>query len=179
MTDSSRPSKGRGKDAHDDLAKNSECLSIRVEADGRKQLQCVYLWNSDEKDNTGTGSMKGSRASYMPSEYRPSVVPYPRIPSGYELVHDPETTTAYLEVGLVVGDNPGKYRKESASIGGTSTTKGESIILSRDENALRVFIPLSETAHCRATFFVGYSYSRGRLFPAMVSSEHVFFYPEF
>ncbi|KAF5600416.1 hypothetical protein FPANT_2431 [Fusarium pseudoanthophilum] len=151
------PSKQPIEDGYWDLAKNRDHLQMRVEVDGRIPFQHVHLWSSGEEEKTGSGRMKTSTEQYKPLTHGPAVTPCPKTPTGAELVSDPKVTKEYVEVGLVPGDDPKKYSNVGTSTNSTSTKgKGKqtgSAILQRDENAMRVYIPVSEKLNPQAKFY--------------------------
>ncbi|KAF5700424.1 hypothetical protein FMUND_14336 [Fusarium mundagurra] len=149
---------------YSDLAKNRDFLQMRVEVDGRIPFQRVHLWSSGEEGKTGTGRMKASTEQYKPSVHGPTVTPCPKAPTGEELIGDPKVTKEYVEVGLVAGDDPKKYSNREATTKSTSGKgKGKQTdpaILRRDENAMRVYIPVSEKLNPQAKFFENVSGDR-------------------
>ncbi|KAF5623663.1 hypothetical protein F25303_11767 [Fusarium sp. NRRL 25303] len=142
---------------------------MRVEVNGRIPFQRVHLWTSGE-ERTGSGRMKTSNEPYKPGIHGPAIIRCPKAPKGDELIPSPGKTKEYIEVGLIVGDDPEKH-----SIKATPTKrKGKQrarVILRHDENAMRVFIPVSEKMNPQAKFFVGCKYSNGRLFPENVGGD--------
>ncbi|KAG4259209.1 hypothetical protein FPRO03_13143 [Fusarium proliferatum] len=157
------------EDGYWDLAVNRDYLEMRVEVNGRIPFQRVHLWTSGE-ERTGSGRMKTSNEPYKPGIHGPAIIRCPKAPEGDELISSPGKTKEYIEVGLIVGDDPEKH-----SIKATPTKrKGKQrapVILRRDENAMRVFIAVSEKMNPQAKFFVGCKYSNGRLFPENVSGD--------
>ncbi|KAM0265547.1 hypothetical protein ACHAPA_007698 [Fusarium lateritium] len=150
------------EDGYRDLAQNRDYLQMRVEVDGRIPFQRVHLWSSGEEEKTGTGRMKTSNDQYKPLIHGPTVIKCPKAPRGDELIRNSKVTKEYVEVGLIVGDDPEKYSNKGTPTKGTPTkgtpTKGKGrqndpIILRRDENAMRVFISVSEKLNPQAKFF--------------------------
>jgi hypothetical protein len=171
------------KNGYRDLAQNRDFIQMRVEVDGRVPFQHVYLWSSGEEDKTGTGRMKASTDRYIAEAHGPRVIPCPKAPEGLELIHDPKTTKEYVEVGLIVGDEPERYSTQGTPTKSTPT-KGKAkqkdpVVLRRDENAMRVYIPVSEKLNMQAKLFVGCRFYNGRLFPMTIPGDNVFFYAEF
>nr|RBQ85988.1 hypothetical protein FVER53263_06602 [Fusarium verticillioides] len=171
------------EDGYWDLATNRDHLQMRVEVNVRIPFQRVHLWSAGEEEKTGSGRMKTSNEQYKPPTHGPAVTPCPKAPAGAELVSDPKVTKAYVEVGLVPGDDPKKYSNTGTSTKSTSTKrKGKQtdpVILRRDENALRAYIPVSEKLNPQAKFYVGCKFFNGRLSPALIPGEAIFFYSEF
>ncbi|QPC63388.1 hypothetical protein HYE67_005619 [Fusarium culmorum] len=67
----------------------------------------------------------------------------------------------YVEVGLIVGDDPEKHTLKGKSKPKGKGKQTDNIVLRRDKNAMRVFIPVSEKANSQAKFFMGCRYAAG------------------
>jgi hypothetical protein len=86
----------------------------------------------------------------------------------------------YLEVGLIIGDDPEKYRPVGFSSNKRRQDKSKNRgVLPRDQGAMRVFVPTTTYIAEQAKFYVGCRSIGGRLTPRIVEVACVFFYPEF
>ncbi|XXG96390.1 hypothetical protein Hte_002672 [Hypoxylon texense] len=162
---------------------------MRVEAKARRPFQQVYLWTlstgegGTDGDSGGGGSLKRKGAAKVKCD--PSVdgpknsIPRPILPNPEDLLPNKDAKL-YVEVGLIIGDEPDRYKPA-----GTARSKSrqeameERGVMRRDESAMRVFIPANEYIQPQAKFYVGCQPYRGRLFLRVVEAACIFFYPEF
>lgn len=90
----------------DDIARTVHQEKMRVQANGRRTFQQVYLWIPY------AGNPKYGRGSttvlYQPELDGPSRTPCPILPRDQELV-DHADAKLYLEVGIIIGADPSKY----------------------------------------------------------------------
>ncbi|KAF5672588.1 hypothetical protein FHETE_3722 [Fusarium heterosporum] len=133
-----------------DTSGPSEGSVSNASEDIAKDRRCLQM--RVQVEGRSTESMKDSNGNYVSFEYQRPLIEYPTMPSGDELINDPKNTKAYIEQT-------------------SPTMKKDVTILDRDENALRVFTPVFDTAPIQAKLFVGYSYSKGRLFPAKIAAD--------
>ena len=157
-------------DGDADIAVRYHRERMKVQAVGRVPLQKVYLW---------TGSNAKSNLQYKPENDGPNngggAEP---IPSPEELV-SADDTKPYLEVGLVIGSDPAKYRNEVPSRNKRAENeRKERGVSERDSSAMRVFIPQTDFIAEQAKLYVGCHRAGGRLQPRVIRVDYVFFYPE-
>jgi hypothetical protein len=168
-------------DGDADVALTMDGEQMKVQAPGRLPMQRVYLWVGNLE-----GSKKKERGSrftnkqYKPDEDGPRVATQGgRLPTNEELQPDPNAVQ-YLEVGLVIGDNPSIYKPTAASskkdLKAARQLRGE---MPRAESALRAFIPVTENISLQSKYYVGTKLTAGRLNPRVIDGEVIFFYPEF
>jgi hypothetical protein len=154
---------------------------MKVQAPGRLPMQRVYLWvgNREGSKNKEIGSRFTNRP-YKPDEDGPCVATQGgRLPTNEKLQPDPNAVQ-YLEVGLVIGDNPSVYKPTAAS--GKKDTKAARQLrgeMPRAESALRAFIPVTENVSLQSKYYVGTKLIAGRLNPRVIDGEVIFCYPEF
>lgn len=172
-------------DGTQDVAVTASLEKMRVEAPGRKPLQYVYLWTTSEGDDDGENSSKkkkgrATNVQYDPQQHGPNATGrYPRLPGGPELFEAPHTME-YLEVGLVIGDEPDRYKPKGQSRDKARTTEREKRgVMPREPSAMRVFTPVFNTIQPQSKFYVGCGLNGGRLSPRVIEAALVFFYPEF
>ncbi|KAI7494969.1 hypothetical protein KC367_g7736 [Hortaea werneckii] len=161
-----------------DIAKTVDGDLMMVEADGRKPLQKVWLWTESNKRKTGSSST--TNKSYNPEEDGPpaSSVP-PKLPGRLEL-ESHQKTSEYLEVGLIIGDQPDKFRSEGVSRDAArEKARKEQGVMRRDQNAMRVFAPVTPVISKAVKYYVGVKETEGRLFPRVIAGDNIFFYAEF
>ncbi|CAK7226404.1 hypothetical protein SCUCBS95973_006188 [Sporothrix curviconia] len=155
-------------DGHLDVCMRSSGEKMKSEASGRKKFQ---------KSNLETAG-GGSNLSYNPDKDS-NATPSPKLPSENELIAT-KTTTQYLEVGLVFGKDPGKYLTKGIPRNKNHEQEMEKRgLLPRDEFAMRVFTPMTDTIKMQAKFYVVCKSLDGRPKVRVVKAETVFFYPEF
>ncbi|KAI6081514.1 hypothetical protein F4821DRAFT_264823 [Hypoxylon rubiginosum] len=96
-----------------DIAKTISLERMEVQAKGRQPFQQVYLWTpSINEEGSGGNPLKRKRATtlrYDPNSDGPKSMPCPPLPGDEELLpHD--DAKLYLEVGLIIGDEPDRYK---------------------------------------------------------------------
>ncbi|KAF2486529.1 hypothetical protein BDY17DRAFT_321315 [Neohortaea acidophila] len=165
----------------DDIATSIHGEQMRVEADGRKPLQFVYLRTEPDKGKVRKGKSQTATTNitYDPVEDRPAGMTITKLPDPRELVEGDETYR-YLEVGIIIGNQPDKY----TPTGQPRDKKRESDRaargpLRRDPTAMRVFIPETESVAPQARFYVGVRPVNGHLLPRVIPNTNIFFYQEF
>jgi hypothetical protein len=169
-------------DGDGDIAVTMDGEQMKVQAPGRRPMQKVYLWGGN-RDGASKKKDKGSgltNKTYKPEEDGPGVAPRGgRLPTGEEL--EPGLSAVqYLEVGLVIGDNPAMYKPtahdKKKDIKAERQLRGE---MPRADSALRAFIPITENIPTQSKYYVGTKLAAGRLNPRAIDGEVIFFYPEF
>ena len=161
-----------------DVAKTVGLEQMRTEAAGRVPFQQVYLWTTSEDNQSGTGKKKATTEKYdIAKDGATHGVPS-KLPNEKELTPHIQAK-AYLEVGLIIGGQPDKYKATSLSRNKNREERKKRGILPCDEGAMRVFIPISDYIPSQAKFYVGCRETDGRLIPCVIEVEHIFFYPEF
>ena len=171
-------------DGDADIAVTMDGEQMKVQAPGRLPNQKVFLWEgnlslegSKKKKDKGAGL---TNKAYNPVEDGPAVASQGgRLPTPEELQSGP-TTVQYLEVGLVIGDKPDKYKPTAGGskkdMKADRQRRGE---MPRDKNAIRAFIPITENIPTQSKYYVGTKLAAGRLNPRSIDGEVIFFYPEF
>ena len=168
-------------DGDADIATTMDGDQMKVQAPGRRPMQRVYFWQGNRE-----GSKKRDRGSgftnkaYKPEEDGPQVASQGgRLPTPEELEPGPNAVQ-YLEVGLVLGDDPAKYKPTATGtkkdIKADRERRGE---MARAESALRAFIPVTENIPTQSKYYVGTKLAAGRLNPRSIDGEVIFFYPGF
>ena len=165
-------------DGQADIATTMDGDTMKVELEGRQPMQKIFLWmgsNEGEGKQKKTSSSRTTNKQYQPEMDGPAEVGQPELlPTNEEQIPH-ETAVEYLEVGLVIGDDPQMMRRTRKS-----HKKKETIAtLARDPTALRVFIPITPLVAEQAKYYVGCRPTAGRCFPRVIDSELVFFYAEF
>jgi hypothetical protein len=98
-------------DGNEDVAMNADQERLMVQAPGRHHYRRVFLWNGSKEDGKTNDRSQGmTNKSYNPDEESPKRHPVARLPTGQEL-EPGEQAIEYIEVGIVVGENPSKYKK--------------------------------------------------------------------
>lgn len=169
-------------DGDADIAVTMDGEQMKVQAPGRRPMQRVYLWGGN-KDTASKKKDKGSgftNKAYKPEEDGPKVATQGgRLPTPEEL-QPGQSAVQYLEVGLVIGDNPGMYKPtandKKKDIKAERQRRGE---MPRAESAIRAFIPVTENIPTQSKYYVGTKLAAGRLNPRSIDGEVIFFYPEF
>jgi hypothetical protein len=169
-------------DGDADIAMTMDGDQMKVQAPGRRPMQKVYLWEGN-KDGASKKKDRGSGYSnkaYKPEEDGPSkAAAGGRLPTDEEL-QPGQSAVQYLEVGLVIGDNPGLYKAKASDkkkdIKAERQRRGE---MQRAPSAIRAFIPVTENIPTQSKYYVGTKFTAGRLNPRSIDGEFIFFYPEF
>jgi len=182
MADTNPQTDVRVVDGDADVAVTMDGEQMKVQAVGRLPMQKVFLWEGNldgpkKKKDKGAGL---TNKGYNPDEDGPAVATQGgRLPTSEELQSGP-TTVQYLEVGLVVGDKPDKYKPTAGSskkdMKADRQRRGQ---MPRDKNAIRAFIPITENIPTQSKYYVGIKLAGGRLNPRSIDGEVIFFYPEF
>lgn len=159
-----------------DIAKTLGLERMSVDAPGRVPFQKVWLWTTSKGGDGG-----GANTQYKPETDGPTQgMPY-ELPTAEEKKPHP-MATEYLEVGLVIGEEPEKYTpKGSAKDKARKSERKQRGVLPRERGAMRAFIPatLSLSENAQAKFVVGCKPVDGRLFPRKIKMTSIFFYKEF
>ncbi|KAH6679913.1 hypothetical protein F5X68DRAFT_192991 [Plectosphaerella plurivora] len=153
-----------------DIAKRSDGQAMKVEADGRRPFQKVQMWCGPKRTTTVE--------KYEPTKDGPAVHnPGTILPGPMELVAS-DATIEFLEVGIVIGEEPLRY---AATLPGRPRRKKNEDIetMARDPTALRAFIPIRQYIPDQAKYYVGCRLTGGRLHPRMIVTSAIFFYAEF
>lgn len=171
------------KNGTKDVAKTIGLEKMMIEAEGRRPFQQVYLWSGaqDESDDgRKSGKSKSTNEMFRPEHDGPGPLgPYAKLPGQLELAHG-KHTKAYLEVGIVIGDNPEQYKATGKSRDKQRDQERKRRgVLPRADGAMRVFVPVTEETAGSAKYYVGVKLTDGRLFPRVIQGDCVFFYPEF
>ena len=167
-------------DGQADIATTMDGDTMKVELEGRQPMQKIFLWMGSNEKSEGSKSKKTSSSQttnkpYKPETDGPAECGLPELFPTKEEQIPQETAVEYLEVGLVIGDNP-QWMKTTRK----GLKKKETIpTLTRDDTALRVFIPITPFVAEQAKYYVGCRPTAGRCFPRVIDSELVFFYAEF
>ncbi|KIH93419.1 hypothetical protein SPBR_04208 [Sporothrix brasiliensis 5110] len=160
---------GAVEDGYNDVAQRSNQDSMRIGEEGRVPFQRVYM--------LAVGPSAAANPRYDPK--KELLVNGARLAKGNELLEG-EQTKMYLEVGIIDGKDPNKYlgtgKGRDKSREAARRLRG---VQERDENTMRVFIPVTERIQTQTRYYVGCMPVDGRLTPRLVSSKQVFFYPEF
>ncbi|KAK0635115.1 hypothetical protein B0T17DRAFT_650180 [Bombardia bombarda] len=168
------------EDGTEDIAMTFHLEKMRTEATGRRPFQKVWLWTSSESAGKATVSSSaynvktdGPEAGGLPS----------KLPRAEELIPDenPAKSRLYLEVGLIIGNEPLKYKPVGArrSSKKSKLERGKRGVLPRDPTAMRVFAPVTENIASQKKYYVGCMECMGKLYPRLVEKDVIFFYPEF
>ncbi|KAK4239267.1 hypothetical protein C8A03DRAFT_32679 [Achaetomium macrosporum] len=159
-----------------DIAKTIHLERMMIEAVGRKHFQGVYLWALSED---GTGRKKATTVKYDVDDDGPAHGIPSKLPKEEELVPH-EYAKLYLEVGLIIGSEPEKYKPVGlARNKARDEERKKRGVLRRDEGAMRVFIPVTDYIAPQAKFYVGCKEFEGQLYPRLIDASTVFSYPEF
>ncbi|KAI2632614.1 hypothetical protein GGS26DRAFT_591053 [Hypomontagnella submonticulosa] len=153
---------------------------MRIGAPGRKRFQQCYLWTTTDEKIGPNDRKKATTYHYDPRRDKPTdKKPCPTLPGKQELTPH-QDTKLYLEVGLVIGDEPGKCKPTKAGRRSKETDEERSRrTFPRDKTTLRAFIPVNDYIQPQAKFYVGCRLLNGRLFPRVIEVASIFFYPEF
>lgn len=116
-----------------DIAKTIYLKQMKVGAEDRIPFQRAHLWNSFKTT---------INRRYHPSADGPPLCYGDERPTGLELVPDDEgLTSEYLEVGVIVGEEPSRWLptgKAGRPSKGEKAGKQSQDILDRDAHAMRV-----------------------------------------
>lgn len=160
-----------------DVAWSVALDKMMTEAAGRKPFQQVYLWTTSEDDQSG--KKKATTIKYNVAEDGPAHEVPSKLPTQEELTPGPRTKL-YLEVGIVIGSQPDKYKPVGLSRNKAKEEEREMRgVLPRDETAMRAFTPIADSIARMAKFYVGCREHKGRLYPRVIEVNTIFFYPEF
>ncbi|KAK4560930.1 hypothetical protein LTR86_004885 [Recurvomyces mirabilis] len=176
-------------DGQNDIATTFANDRMSVEADGRRPLQKVWLWQGSYEQNSSKKTKANNVASYTNIPYKvttdsPTAAgKTSRLPEGDELKPH-GNAVEYLEVGIMIGDDPKKFRAQGERTKEEKATakkaKKARVTMPRSEDVLRVFTPTTaQRSTSSIKYYVGCKPQGGRLFPRVISNEVVFFYSEF
>lgn len=165
-----------------EVAIRCDFRSVKIQAANRQPGKTMYLWASSKG--------KSTLMPFKPDMEGPAIIKCPVNPGALEFLPTEDTTTDYVEVGLVYGDNPSHGVSSIANRGNTSNTGGVALASAarysnaphRGDRMMRVFTRRTEVGDKRdrliTRFFAGCQLLNGRLHPRVVSVDTVFFYPE-
>jgi len=167
-------------DGDADIAVTMDGEQMKVQAPGRLPMQRVYLWQGNLDPKEKDKGFRFTNKPYNPKEDGPKVVSQGgRLPTPEELQPGPNAVQ-YLEVGLVIGDNPAMYKPTArGSKKDIKTDRQRRGKMPRAESAIRAFIPITEKVPTQSKYYVGVRLTGGRLNPRCIDGEVIFFYPEF
>jgi len=167
-------------DGDADIAMTMDGEQMKVQAPGRLPMQRVYLWEGNPDPNKKDKGFRFTNKPYNPKEDGPEVSSQGgRLPTPKELQPGPNAVQ-YLEVGLVIGDNPAMYKPTAGnSKKDIKTDRHRRGKMPRAESAIRAFIPITENIPTQSKYYVGIKPTQGRLNPRCIDGEVIFFYPEF
>lgn len=158
-------------DGYSDIAMRACSDKMRTNATGRQRFQKVYLLASTASKATASATKFDPKSDCMTGS--------PKIPNGQELVPT-DGTREYLEVGLVIGEEPDRYMATGkARDKEREKARERRGVLDRHPSAMRVFTPTTEFVQKASKFYVGCNPIDGRLSTRLVHAETIFFYPEF
>lgn len=144
-----------------DIALTKDLEQMHTQATGRQVFQKVFLWASfgSSQDSGPSPQRKSNMATtikYDPNVDGPAKAgPCPTLPGSTELLPHMDAKE-YLEVGLIIGDDPEKYKPVGLS--GNKRRQDERKnrgVLPRDQSAMRVFVPTTTYIAEQAKFYVG------------------------
>nr|POE65121.1 hypothetical protein CFP56_34789 [Quercus suber] len=162
-------------DGQTDIAMTFDGERMTVAAVGRMHMQKVYLWTGSNEGQ----SRKTSNVAYDKSADAPGDNPPSRLPTVEELTPSP-AAVQYLEVGIVIGDDPKRYLPTGESRDKARVkARQDRGVLARDPSAMRVFLSLTEYISSQAKYYVGTHPTNGRCFPRTIDQGFIFFYAEF
>lgn len=163
-----------------DIAMTMDGEQMKVQAPGRLPMQRVYLWEGNPDPKKKDKGFRFTNKPYNSKEDGPKVASQGgRLPTPKELQPGPNAVQ-YLEVGLVIGDNPAMYKPTAGnSKKDTKTDRQRRGKMPRAESAIRAFIPITENIPTQSKYYVGIKLTQGRLNPRCIDGEVIFFYPEF
>lgn len=167
-------------DGDKDIAISADKERMMVQAPGRKPFQRVYMWPGSKENASGKkkdGDKGFTNKAYSFENDKPNEHPVQPLPTPEEL-QPGEDAIEYLEVGLVCGGEPHKYKvgKNKVQAAKDREARGD---LVRDKYAIRAFFPVTEKVTTNSRFYVGVKPTAGRLMPRTTNDEAIFFYPEF
>lgn len=167
-------------DGQSDIAKTVDGEQMKTEATGRVPFQKVYLWTGSNDGNKKPSASTTTNKQYKAAEDGPDVAGKPAIlPTDGERAQG-NGTREYMEVGLIIGADPYKYKPEK---GGRDPDRKKQMekraVLNRDPGAMRVFIPIVAYQPEQSKYYVGVDPHGGHLEPRIADGNVIFFYPEF
>lgn len=167
-------------DGDADIAMTMDGEQMKVQAPGRLPMQRVYLWEGNPDPKKKDKGFRFTNKPYNSKEDGPKVASQGgRLPTPKELQPGPNAVQ-YLEVGLVIGNNPAMYKPTAGnSKKDTKTDRQRRGKMPRAESAIRAFIPITENIPTQSKYYVGTKLTQGRLNPRCIDGEVIFFYPEF
>jgi hypothetical protein len=131
-------------DGEMDIAETFGREQMRVQANGRKTFQTCNLWMPLEEKKAHT--TKGATIRmYDVENCGPEH-------GGTEVLPDPaelepaEETKLYMEVGFIIGDDPGRHTATGTPNAiARKTEQRNRGIMDRERNSMRVFVPVEDT----------------------------------
>ncbi|QIX02482.1 hypothetical protein AMS68_007999 [Peltaster fructicola] len=153
---------------------------MRVEVDGRQTFRISYLKCNVDKL---TSAKKSINKPYDLSIDGPKATRDAAITSKTPLTGElqyRDGMMAYLEVGLVLGDDPDKYTLSAKSKGKKYQEAQEKRgRMPRKSDALRVFMPINQDMIIQPRYFVAAPPPEGTFETRTIKAETFFFYEEF
>jgi hypothetical protein len=172
-------------DGDKDIAKTMDLEQMRVELPGRIPYQKCALWKGSKdvaskpkkKSKTDDGA---TNINYSVDDDGPTPEhPARRLPDPRELQHSGQTRL-YLEVGVVIGGQPDRYKTNRAkSTQVLAKERLERGVHPRDKTAIPAFWPVTDKIDLNQKYVVGTRAVDGLLKPRIIGKEHIFFYNEF
>lgn len=167
-------------DGDQDIAIVADKQQMMVQAPGRKPFQRVFLWTGGYESASGKKKENDKGLTNKPYSFKddkPNENPVPLLPVGLEL-QPGEETVEYLEVGIVCGGDPHKYKVGKQKVQAAKEREARGVLV-RDRFAIRAFFPVTPKITTNSKFYVGVKPTAGRLIPRTTNDEAIFFYPEF
>jgi len=142
----------RVTDGNTDVTQTLDGERMKVQAPGRLPMQRVYLLKGSAK---GRKDQQGlTNRPYDIKEDGPTMNPVGQLPSAQELVPG-STVVQYLEVGMVIGDDPHKFKPSPLANEKNKEDREQRGVISRHTSAIRAFIHISSTERLQARYVVG------------------------
>lgn len=157
-----------------DIATSIGKESMKIQAPGREPFQRVFLWAASQE---GTRSADPYDCTIERSLEDYALLPWKKETQISD--EDRPKVVEYLEVGLVMGADAMKYVAKGKERKAREQERQSRENMDRDPQALRVFVPMTDTAAPQCRLYVGCARSQGRLWPKTISKDAVYFYPEF
>ncbi|KAF5602338.1 hypothetical protein FPCIR_1956 [Fusarium pseudocircinatum] len=153
-----------------DVATTVHGEQMNVEAPGRRRFGNCHLWSTSDGPKN---------ASYNIEDDGPQKGLCPRLSIESELMPHGKADQ-YLEVGLVIGEEPGKYRPRGLSRNKERQSEQAARgVLNNSQNVIQAFIRISEYIQLQAKLFVGYRLRDGHLHAVEMAKDSIFYYQEF
>lgn len=160
-----------GEDSKEDIAVRADNEKMRVQAPGRQALQRVFM-----RTEFVHGRKKESQTTnrpYRPDIDGPGIAGRPPVLPSVEELTPGMDTVEYLEVGLVIGDNPEIRIASSTDKGKKQDKEAQQLrgIMNRHPSTLRAFIPVTAEVASQAKLYVGVRPVDGVLTPRTISGD--------